>query len=400
MTQYFSRPVKSKRVSRQEHSGEQSLYDYRNADTYADFKDVLKYIRQDIGYNVELMKDDFTFEYEDATYTKQELLNKIFSLNDYECFMSYIKEYDFYHSLADKVAFNVLKVTRKNEDNKEDAYVRNLEDSKLRDFQVRVYEYYCYFGNLLKQSGVDYNKVRRSLAYIFFMSFATHNRVGISAILRITATGGKTKDNQWKSFLYPAKANIKNKMPEQSEIIKTLHNEFKKVNITNLDFRQVIVKEPNKETLFYVDSPYIGTTDYSGLDFDANNAKVPAFKKEYMIELIKQLAQVSEQGDKFIFSCRACLSAGDNPDNSILKEYLYNTFSHEFVDKNKQLWVVTIQEDSSLDFFTDLVANHKEAEIMIVNYEVQSVPVDKHFPNAKYNIYTYNDFLIKMNPYL
>jgi len=131
------------------------------------------------------------------------------------------------------------------------------------------------------------------------------------------------------------------------------------------------------------------------------------FKPQDMLELIEKLYTTSEVGNKFIFSCRACgtkmskASKGDMKSiDTAIVETVYTYFNDIFLANNKPLWVVTISRDSSKDFFTDLVAKHEEAEIMITNYKVQGFEPSPLYPKAKYEVYSFKDFIYKLGQYL
>lgn len=81
-------------------------------------------------------------------------------------------------------------------------------------------------------------------------------------------------------------------------------------------------------------------------------------------------------------------------------ETVYTHFNDIFLANSKPLWVVTISRDSSKDFFTDLVAKHEEAEIMITNYEVQEFEPSPLYPKAKYEVYPFKNFIYKLGQYL
>lgn len=420
MTDFFNRPYKTDKIKQRSKrkSGEKELYDFRYADTSISFIDVYNYIDaivETLKAHIQNANNKFSFVYEGEKYTAQELFDNIVVLTSgYEFLIDYYEDYDFYSALGAKLFLPSVKAIRVDDAQNitaQDSYVSTIKDAKLREMQVRFYKYYSYFANLLKQSGVACTSVRRPLAYIYLMSFVTSNSVDLSAITRMTATRGKTISNAWKAFLYPTERSKGDKLPEQEEAIRVLHKAFEKVELLNKNFSNVIRSALNKETLYYVDSPYIGTIGYSGMDFDVNAVAMPAFGINRMKQLIRRLAIVSNKGDKFIFSCRACLSDQNaKNDNNIRVDYtivkrVFNRFFNEFYcscyfKKTMHLWVVTIQEDSSKDFFKDLVANHDTAEIMIVNYKIQNFVVDKLYPKSKYKVYTFEDFIVKVLQHL
>lgn len=412
MIKFFNRATSASQKTRdtqQSKSGETAILDFSGAETRVDFADVVKYIN-DICENVNFMQGNF--EYSGVVYTKAELLEKLGSLkSDYDKFMAYIAESKFYEKLGSEVNFHDLKATRELDDENKDSYVENVRDAEKRNYQARFYQYYAYFSNMLN-SGVG-TPVRKALAIIFVKTLATMGAVGVSQINKMTATRGSKNAAKWRHFLYPTEKSS-DKCPEQKDIIEELHEQFQRIDIISDDFRVVIdsvtqeviaEKEDlkgknskvNPEALFYVDSPYIATVNY----------KVGMFKPQDMLELIEKLYTTSEVGNKFIFSCRACGTKGSEASKADMKsidkaivETVYTHFNDIFLANSKPLWVVTISRDSSKDFFTDLVAKHEEAEIMITNYKVQGFEPSPLYPKAKYEVYSFKDFIYKLGQYL
>lgn len=330
---------------------------------------------------------------------------KFKSLNsDYDYFMFFINNYELCEALQWWLIFN-LKISRETASGDKDDYVSDLITDRKRKFQARFYQFYAYFLNMIK-SGVG-APVRRALAFIFLNSLTTMGGKGLSAILRMTATYGRTLANDWDHFLYPTMKST-NQLPEQDDIIRELHKQFKRIEIRNEDFKNII-DSVNQEVinereelssdskmkpraLFYVDSPYIATKGY-----DAGK-----FSSAEMGDLIQKLKEVAGVGNKFIFSCRACGTkmAGSKTNIADKDIAIRDAVFKPFKNSGIPLWVTTISRSGRKNFFTDLVVSHNEAEIMITNYEVYAPEQSFVRPSTKITFqcetFTFDDFLKKL----
>lgn len=431
MLEYYNRVTnrsEKARDNQQWEAGEKSTLWFSGAETRVDFTDIVAYIRKSVINFIDTTGDDYVFHYSGVDYTKANLFDKFEKLKtDYDIFMAYIAESDFYNEFGKEFMHFDLKATREMDCNITDEFipqqvnatqdertkakyvqdgVKTVEDAKQYDMQARFYQYYAYFSNI-NDSGVD-TPVRRALAYIFINSLTTMGGVDVSAVNRMVKSNSKA--NSWRHFLFPTEKN-QNNLPEQSEIIEVLHNEFQRIDLRNEDcielidsVTQQIVDEKaalsksskiKPEALFIVDSPYIATRGYE----DAGD-----FGAKEMRKLITALGVVSKVGNKFIFCCRACATKASKaskldvkPIDIAIMENVFVNFSQIF--GNKPLWVLTIVKDSSKDFFEDCVRNHEETEIMITNYEIQDFEADSRFKTTKgagYKVYTFTDFSNKL----
>lgn len=280
----------------------------------------------------------------------------------------------------------------------------SFSEYRMRMFQLRFYKYYAYFTNLLEKTSGDDLDVRRALAVLFIHSLLTQNNVGISAINRMIYCGQwytvQEADCEWEHFLYPTKYKEK----EQKDIILDLGKVFQKTEIERNDCIDCIEKYCSHNgklpiestTIFYSDSPYSGTTDY-----DDKSGGVQEFTPEKMKELIRKL---KDSCDKFIFSCRACLTGRNATAKNVdLVRNVFEVFFNVYKDTGQSLWVLTIidkdnkklKNKKNPDFFSDVVHNSLEAEVMICNFEIWDF-VDKKYPNVVFKVYTYKDFIIKL----
>lgn len=158
-----------------------------------------------------------------------------------------------------------------------------------------------------------------------------------------------------------------------SLLIRRYHSELKRVrlkNIKNMDYADVIKKYTytNKNTLFYVDSPYVGTEAYMQND--------SSWTAEDIKELIDDLFN---SGHRFIFSMRACkdVKSAETEDTeekivkinaAILEVFRY--FSCREEENKKELYVLAV--DFDMDDLEERITTSQRCEIMIVNYQIRN----------------------------
>lgn len=413
MEKFFNRDTRvneEKRLEQQATSGEADIFDKVNAETIYEMKHVVDYMRE-IQAKIPYMLDRVLVL--GVIYSKADIEKKFEGLiTDYEYLMRYASDRVFFDELGSQLIYKGLKATRKTDDGVVDKFVETSREGRMRDLQARFYQYYAYLSNVLS-SGVG-TPVRKALAFIFISSMKTNGSTDISAVTNIVPNRYyKNISDDWRHFLEPTKKQ-QDKMPEQVDIIEELHEQFQRVEIINKDFREVItsiteVVKEEKElakknyskadsgALLMIDSPYIATKGY----------KAGAFNREDMYDLINLLGVATDANCKFIFCCRACATKSSGKSKTNLKaidkaivETVYTYFNDIFLANDKPLWVTTISRNNKDDFFRDNVVNHKETEIMITNYKVEHVEVSPLYPNAKYEVYTFKDFINKLGQYL
>jgi hypothetical protein len=264
--------------------------------------------------------------------------------------------------------------------------------------QYRFYGYHCYFNNLLnnnnrlkqvwdgieKQNNVYIeDKITVALAEIFIWTFTINGNRALSPILRMLLSEEQVymymdENNSWEQFLdKDFETPIRNihkiirknykAIPSGSNIVKSgksIKQEQKSI-IEVLDYSDLIQKYSNhnkyNKTLFYSDSPYLGTVGYS----------VGEWKNEDSKNLIDELVNSKK---KFIFSCRACcfIRRNSNRDNEKIVEdnkKIYDNIIDYFHSKKIKLWAVCFSTQN-LSFIEALEEN-KITEVMITNFELQ-----------------------------
>lgn len=244
--------------------------------------------------------------------------------------------------------------------------------------QYKALGYYAYFY-LLRKKGYG-GSVDRAVGEIYLWFFSTRASIGSSSIIYDgqSAMFGKANDDIYKFI----REDFEHK-------VKEFHDALSGTVIENRDFRGIIQKYTTENTLFYSDSPYIGTSDY-----DDNAGKVSKFSGDDMKDLIKGLIQglkTTMQEDakkapkpgKFIFSMRA-VKSGEEVDasgkkkhdkivsgNEEICQYVYK----EFAAYKKSLYVLVIYEKEK--DLCDLIQKSKVIEIMITNYEIKNFEIKK-----------------------
>lgn len=262
--------------------------------------------------------------------------------------------------------------------------------------QYKALGYYAYFTNM--KGSFNKKQVEYAVGEIFLKYMALYGKDGSTAIL----------DYVKQNYSHNAKNNIGNFLKEEfSENVERFHKALSGTIIEDRDFRGIIQKYMPKNTLFYSDSPYIGTSGY-----DDEMGGVSEFSSADMKDLIRGLIQANKTGEqedtkkeskpnKFIFSMRA-VKSGEEIDasgnskydkmvsgNKEICQYVYK----EFLSCKKQLYVLVIYEkEKNLE---KLIQKSAVIEIMITNYKIVSFEVGKYICEA----FTFNDYLkcIKAN---
>lgn len=328
---------------------------------------------------------DYIIGFMSSLYEKVKSNENLKDKNDFlkTCFDDYIKTGNLYtlipsYTIHHRAIIDYIKENFINID------INDELEHLARAKQLRLYCWYAYFSS----KDID-DEVLNGVATIFLYNFTTNNAVDISNVLRgyidtnEILNGGSTESNTYDEFI--------NK--DFKSIIETLYKYLKnneellskrgsqssrsldsRTVIENLDCFELLNKYSGVDkALIYSDSPYLNTVGYG----------VGSFNIDDMEKLITKL---QNSKNKFIFSCRACLSGkrATKKGNQELLDNLFKKF------KAKGLWVLTIDKD-----FWSSVRSNKETEIMITNYEIHSF-TDKKFKAVKFEVYDYASFLEKL----
>ncbi len=208
-------------------------------------------------------------------------------------------------------------------------------------------------NNRFKPKSTD-EKITYAEVLLIMQYFRTSNEAGsISSITKDTA--------KWEKF---CEENF-------DKLIEDYHKELRRVklrNIRNVDCLNLIntYANENEDTLFYVDSPYVGTLAYREND---------SWTTENMKNLIDALFH---SGQKFIFSMRPCKDGKVNLsskqedkiakiNHDILEVLKYFKTYHNNLNK---LYVLAV--DFNMDILETCIKNHSKCEIMITNYRICS----------------------------
>lgn len=231
-----------------------------------------------------------------------------------------------------------------------------------RQEQYRFYEWWIYFDNLLKGISQTDDKVLIALAEIYLWSFLTNGSKGLSSIHRIFSS--EAKDNDSNSYLQFINKDFKSLLTE-------MHNTIRGSIVENLSCFDVIPKYSDKDTIYYSDYPYLGTSGYI----------VGGWSAQDSINLISAL---EETGKRYIFSCRACISSKNIDDN--LRKSNQDLLNSVFKQFKTAKYVTYINlKGVSLE---EAIRGSMVTEIMITNFTVQ--PFNDR---AKFEVYTFEDFL-------
>lgn len=363
---------------------------------------VMKYFRNIID-NAD---NDLVVKYAGKSYSKDELLNKIFvdCMHNRDVALENFREYFYFISELcylenSKMPIYLSSYNVEVQDNNYKWQKIGLNHLLTICEQCRAYEYFTFFECVLNEwSWQPQDKIICAVAKIFMQSFSFYGDAQLSNILRMQVRYPEVEDTYEVFYDFVTK-NFK-------EIITELHNTIKGTICDNLDCNEVIKKYESKngksnyrKPIFYSDSPYIATSNYDVKDADDNKSKFGTYSMIKLIETLK------ESGDRFIFSCRAVKGSNiGSKTTTELKESNKNIFDAVFVTfidafnytdpkNNQKLWVLEItkqNEDS-----TKLIEDNKTLELMITNFEIHSFK-DDAYPNTKFEAYEFSKLLKKL----
>lgn len=269
---------------------------------------------------------------------------------------------------------------------------------KINVIQVKALIFYLYFKNIRSDNKAD--SIQRAVGEIFLHNLSTQGDITSSSILGFDRNELENKRYELGTFIEK----------DYDSIIDSFHKRVNRIYtqklLRNDDFRKVIneFSEVKKGVLFYVDSPYDGTSGY-----DDPDSKVSSFKPSDMSDLINNLALSKK---KFIFSMRACGTSNEIKDridvNASIKKNVYQVFEKS---KIRNLHVLVIRDnryDISEVIRQETYDGGKvncNAEIMLTNYDVKSFPDYKKSKNKNgvvyvFDVYKFSDFMELIDKYM
>lgn len=256
--------------------------------------------------------------------------------------------------------FNVDEIQGVDSNGKSRTYDDYLWDVR----QAKALGYFAHFY-LLRNDGKgisDDKKVEYAVGEIFLQYMNTHDDIRSSAI--VPENGRNLRVN---SFVDDEVI---------CENIDSFHKRVYQCNqdglLRNSDFSEVIKEFAEKEetALFYIDSPYAGTSDYK----DEVNG-ITKFESEDMQKLIRMLI---ESNQKFIFSMRAVITGGNKSakikGNKELKENVYNQFAKYAEADGKKLQVLVILDQGKE--LADCIKKSEVVEIMVTSFPVEGTNIE------------------------
>lgn len=271
-------------------------------------------------------------------------------------------------------------------DNTQDADQAIIAEGLLKSKQARAYAYFSYFMGLLENSKtIPLNRVEHAMAEIFRQFFANRDTKKASVLSKLRNNPGRI-DSFGKNDLI--------------DKIKGVHKEFKNVILSNQSFEVFFKKKYLlADVLYYVDPPYIATTDYP----DKANG-VNAFLGEDMEQLIKGLIESKKH---FIFSCRAVkgVERGNLYSNTVFKanlkhlKYMYRIFNQYIFDNKVETFYVlaveTISDQKSLihpelqmGTLPQKIDESNFIELFITDFKIAPF-IDERYPEKKFTVYDF-----------
>lgn len=221
---------------------------------------------------------------------------------------------------------------------------------KIYVTQVKALIYYLYFNNIRADKKID--KIERAVAEIYLHNLGTQGSIISSSILAYDR--GEHDD-------YKKRTEIDKFIQDShSKIIINFHNRvmrcYNQKLIYNKDFKDIIRDFGNRNgnVLFYCDSPYESTSDYTD-----KKARVNPFNSKRMKELIDELVKSKK---KFIFSMRA-VGTGDDIEKrknvtKAIKRNVYEVFKDKKIKNLHVLCILQTTQNGKYDS-KQLIENYK-----------------------------------------
>lgn len=263
---------------------------------------------------------------------------------------------------------------------------------KIYVTQVKALIYYLYFNNIRADKKID--KIERAVAEIYLHNLGTQGSIISSSILAYDR--GEHDD-------YKKRTEIDKFIQDShSKIIINFHNRIKRCYnqklIYNKDFKDIIREFGNRNgnVLFYCDSSYESTSDYTD-----KKARVNPFNSNRMKELIDELVKSKK---KFIFSMRA-VGTGDYIEKrknvtKAIKRNVYEVFKDKKIKNLHVLCILQTTQNNKYDS-KQLIENYKNGvsncEIMLTNYQIVEFKEWRKSEDSKtiykFKVYKFADFM-------
>lgn len=267
---------------------EQKIIQYGKAKWELSEEKILKYMEK-ARQKLVSESEDFKMEYRTKILSKRYLLGKVFIEGERSEIIS-----SFHKNLAliiefDDMVFGALGLFCVN--GKINGKTQNVYDHWAELRQYRFYKYYAYFYNLINSVTPDGivpidKKVRFALAKIYYLSFTTSGKVGISPIYRMlfssNGEGSQNGSRDAEKFAHKKFDKILKEVYKQSKGVICYQGDCMNVIKMIADSEEDNIK--HTLSLRYSDSPYEGTSDYK----DEVNG-VSAFTADDMKKLIIDL---------------------------------------------------------------------------------------------------------------
>lgn len=210
------------------------------------------------------------------------------------------------------------------------------------------------------------------------------------------------------------------------DLMEAFHKAIENTQCMNNDCL-TLIKAGEKMHLYYVDPPYVATSEYEKVEIkkkskknqgiftdtdtekfeEESNSTVGKFTDKEMENLIKKLIT---SGGKFIYSCRAVRNKTKEPlskkelkrirsGNKRIYESVFNIFKQksDIFKQKSDIYVLAIENFVEKDKNKDKtlgqrIQNHEVVELMITNYEIHSF-TDLRYPNTIFRVYDFDTFL-------
>lgn len=324
--------------------------------------------------SVETQEENFVFIYEGHEYTKEDLLRIsgnagfFFEETSYKMIEEYAENY------MQKEAFRLIEVEAGGKKT-------DLHNKNRKYIQDWCRKFCHYFENVRKKKGKikKDEQIKYAVAEFCFWYFSTHGSTGVSPVLKMLED---EEEKKYNSVLKLLKVDFRTK-------IEAFHQEIRRFQCSQKDFHAIFTEHDSKNTLFYVDAPYLGTQDYK----DKENG-VEKFDE---VTRAKLMQDVLDAQGKVIFSCRAIKNKIENAKksedlktiNAQIISQVVMPFVQSMLNGGREWYILALEKGGSLE---ELIEKNKVAEVMITNFEIFPFR-DENYENVCFEVYNMEEFL-------